>query len=126
MPSTHRRYFTTFELILLALLSALVVVSKIVLRLPLKLPGHSGVFWMAILIVARDMDGPPLEYLRLSFNNVMITSVMLGAMEGSSNIVETATIEFTGFTEEYFQQSPTGSTGTGISVSYDIRTSQIT
>jgi type VI secretion system secreted protein Hcp len=80
----------------------------------------------AILIVAREMDGPPLEYLRLSFDNVMITSVMLGAIEGSSNIVETATIEFTGFTEEYFQQSPTGSTGTGISVSYDIRTSQIT
>jgi hypothetical protein len=45
-------YLTTFELILLALFSALVVVAKIALRLPLQLPGHSGLFWMAIVIVA--------------------------------------------------------------------------
>lgn len=46
------RYFSTFQLILLALFSALVVVAKIALRLPLRLPGHSGVFWLAIVIVA--------------------------------------------------------------------------
>ncbi|MBN1642951.1 MAG: hypothetical protein JXA09_17070 [Anaerolineae bacterium] len=45
-------YFTTFELILLALFSALVVVTKIALRLPVQLPGHSGVFWMAIVVTA--------------------------------------------------------------------------
>ena len=45
-------YFSTFELILLALFSALVVVAKIALRLPLQLPGHSGLFWMAIVVVA--------------------------------------------------------------------------
>jgi hypothetical protein len=45
-------YFTTFELVLLALFSALVVVAKIALRLPVQLPGHSGLFWMAIVIVA--------------------------------------------------------------------------
>lgn len=44
-------YFSTFQLILLALMSALVVVAKIALRLPLQLPGHSGIFWMAIVIV---------------------------------------------------------------------------
>lgn len=44
-------YFSTFQLILLALMSTLVVVSKIALRLPLQLPGHSGIFWMAIVIV---------------------------------------------------------------------------
>ena len=47
-----RRYFSTFELILLAMFSALVVVAKIALRLPLQLPGHSGLFWMAIVVVA--------------------------------------------------------------------------
>ena len=46
------RYFSTFQLILLALFSALVVVAKIALRLPLQLSGHSGIFWMAIVIVA--------------------------------------------------------------------------
>jgi hypothetical protein len=47
-----KRYFSTFQLILLALFAALVVVAKIGLRLPLQMPGHSGIFWMAIVIVA--------------------------------------------------------------------------
>jgi hypothetical protein len=47
-----QRYFSTFQLILLALLAALIVVAKIALRLPLQLPGHSGIVWMAIIIVA--------------------------------------------------------------------------
>jgi hypothetical protein len=46
-----QRYFSTFQLILLALFSALVVVAKIALRTPLQLSGHSGIFWMAIIIV---------------------------------------------------------------------------
>jgi len=46
-----QRYFSTFQLILLALFSALVVVAKIALRTPLQLTGHSGIFWMAIIIV---------------------------------------------------------------------------
>jgi ABC-type thiamin/hydroxymethylpyrimidine transport system permease subunit len=47
-----KQYFSTFELVLLALLSALIVVAKVALRLPLQTPGHSGIFWMAIVIVA--------------------------------------------------------------------------
>jgi hypothetical protein len=46
------RYFSTFQLILLALFAALIVVAKIALRLPLQLPGHSGIFWMAIVVIA--------------------------------------------------------------------------
>jgi hypothetical protein len=46
------RYFSTFQLILLALFAALIVVAKIALRLPLQMPGHSGIFWMAIIVVA--------------------------------------------------------------------------
>ena len=46
------RYFSTFQLLLLALLAALVVVAKISLRLPVGLPGHTGIFWMAIVVVA--------------------------------------------------------------------------
>ena len=46
------RYFSTFQLILLALFAALVVVAKIAIRTPIQLSGHSGIFWMAIVIVA--------------------------------------------------------------------------
>jgi hypothetical protein len=47
-----KAYFSTFQLILLALFAALIVVAKIALRLPLQLSGHSGIFWMAIMIVS--------------------------------------------------------------------------
>jgi hypothetical protein len=53
------RYFSTFQLMLLALFAALVIVAKIALRLPLQLPGHSGIFWMAIVIVAAGVVDRP-------------------------------------------------------------------
>lgn len=53
------RYFSTFQLILLALFAALVVVAKIALRTPLQMPGHSGLFWMAIVIVAAGVVPKP-------------------------------------------------------------------
>ena len=45
------RYFSTFQLVLLALFAALIVVAKIGLRLPIQISGHSGIFWMAIMVV---------------------------------------------------------------------------
>jgi hypothetical protein len=48
----RKGYFSTFQLFLLGLFAALIVVAKIALRLPLQMPGHSGLFWMAIMIVA--------------------------------------------------------------------------
>lgn len=53
------RYFSTFQLILLALFAALVVVAKIALRTPLQISGHSGIFWMAIVIVAAGVVPKP-------------------------------------------------------------------
>jgi hypothetical protein len=53
------RYFSTFQLILLALLAVLIVVAKIALRLPLQVPGHSGLFWMAIILVAAGVVRKP-------------------------------------------------------------------
>jgi hypothetical protein len=50
-----QHYFSTFQLILMTLFAALIVVAKIALRLPLQLPGHSGIFWMAILIITASV-----------------------------------------------------------------------
>jgi hypothetical protein len=50
--AVKEKYFSTFQLILLALFASLVVVAKIALKTPLRLPGHSGIFWMALIIVA--------------------------------------------------------------------------
>jgi ABC-type thiamin/hydroxymethylpyrimidine transport system permease subunit len=55
----RQRYFSTFQLILLAQFAALIVVAKIALRLPLQLPGHTGIFWMAIVLVATGVVPKP-------------------------------------------------------------------
>ena len=81
MHNARQRYFTTFELILLALFSSLVVVSKIVLHLPVRLPGHSGVFWMAILIVARGLVPKPG-----ALSLVGLTSGLLAAFMGLGDL----------------------------------------
>lgn len=71
------RYFSTFQLILLALFSALVVVAKISLRTPLQLPGHSGIYWMAIVLVtARVVPKPGATTI------VGITSGIIAAFLG--------------------------------------------
>jgi hypothetical protein len=71
------RYFSTFELVLLALLAALVVAAKIALRLPLQLSGHSGIFWMAIIIV-----GAGIVPKRGAASLVGLTSGILAAFMG--------------------------------------------
>jgi ABC-type thiamin/hydroxymethylpyrimidine transport system permease subunit len=53
------RYFSTFQLVLLALFAALIVVAKIALKTPLQLPGHTGLFWMAIIVVAAGVVRKP-------------------------------------------------------------------
>lgn len=50
-----RRYFSTFELLLLGTFAALIVAANLALRLPIKMPGHSGIVWMALLVVARTV-----------------------------------------------------------------------
>ncbi len=54
-----RSYFSTFELLLLAVFAALVVAGNVALRLPLKMPGHSGLVWMALLVTARGVVSKP-------------------------------------------------------------------
>jgi len=71
------RHFSTFELVLLALLAALVVVAKISLRLPLQMSGHSGIFWMAIIIV-----GAGIIPKRGAASLVGVTSGVLAAFLG--------------------------------------------
>jgi hypothetical protein len=49
----RRCRLTTFELLLLASFAALLVVANAALKLPIKMPGHSGIAWMALLVVGR-------------------------------------------------------------------------
>jgi len=48
---SSRRPFGTRDLVLIALLAAMLVTAKVLVRVPIRVPGHSGALWVAMLIV---------------------------------------------------------------------------
>lgn len=61
-PSTRHSFaggFALRELVSLALVAALIVLSKGLFRISIHVPGHSGVLWMALLVVARGIVRKP-------------------------------------------------------------------
>jgi len=77
-------YFSTFQLILLAFFAGLVVVAKIALKLPLQAPGHSGLFWMAIIVVASQVVPKPGAASLIGLTSGILASLLgmgdLGAL----------------------------------------------
>jgi uncharacterized membrane protein len=80
--SRKRRLFTTQDLVVLALFAALVALSKVVLRMPLHVPGHSGITWMAILLVGRGLVRRPWAGTVLGFVSGIIAVAVVGGREG--------------------------------------------
>lgn len=80
MPS--RRWLTTRELTVLALLAALLVGTKIVLNLPLRVPGHSGIFWMAYLVIGRGLVRKRGAGTLLGLVSGLLAVLIVGGREG--------------------------------------------
>jgi len=51
---------TVQDMTVIALVAVLVLVSKTVLRMPIKVPGHAGVLWIAALMVGRSAVRYPI------------------------------------------------------------------
>jgi hypothetical protein len=54
MNQPSRTRPTVQDMTVIALVAVLILVSKSVLRMPIKLPGHAGVLWIAALMVGRS------------------------------------------------------------------------
>lgn len=74
---------TLRDLLLLALVAALCMLAKQVLRIPIHVPGHSGVLWVALFIVARGLVDKRGAGLLLGIvTGVLATSMGFGANHG--------------------------------------------
>ncbi|PKQ37577.1 MAG: cobalt ABC transporter permease [Actinobacteria bacterium HGW-Actinobacteria-1] len=83
MAHRHRKpHFTVREIVLLALLAALIVVTKMVLRMPIRVPGHSGVLWMAALVIGRGLVKRPWAGTMLGFVSGVLAVLFVGGAEG--------------------------------------------
>ncbi len=79
--AAYRRWFTTREAVLVALVSALVIMSKVVFKMPIHVPGHSGVIWMALYVVGRGLIRKPGAGLMIGIvSGILATAFNPGSM----------------------------------------------
>lgn len=81
-PRDRQPLFTTRELAILGLLAALVALSKALLRMPLHVPGHSGLTWMAILLVSRALVRRPGAGTLVGLVSGLLAVMIVGGREG--------------------------------------------
>lgn len=73
---------TTREIAALALIAALLVGAKVTLNLPLRIPGHSGIFWMAFLVIGRGLVRKRGAGTLLGLVSGLLAMAILGGREG--------------------------------------------
>jgi hypothetical protein len=54
-----RPYFTLNDIVMLSMLAALVFALRVYLRIPMHLPGKSGIFWVVPIIIGLGITGKP-------------------------------------------------------------------
>jgi hypothetical protein len=52
-----RQYFTLNDIVMLSMLAALVFALRLYLRIPMHLPGKSGIFWVVPIIIGVGITG---------------------------------------------------------------------
>jgi LytS/YehU family sensor histidine kinase len=85
MPASRDRFrqlFTTQDLVVLALFAAMIALSKAIFRMPIHVPGHSGITWMAILIVGRGLVRRPWAGTVLGLVSGILAVAVVGGREG--------------------------------------------
>ena len=63
-------------------------------------------------LFCRKAGGKPLDYLKVTLKQALVTSISTGASASDDRVQETVTLNFSEITEEYTPQSPDG-TGQG-------------
>jgi type VI secretion system secreted protein Hcp len=72
------------------------------------------------LLVCRKAGGAPLEYVKITMNQAIVTSVSPGGDKGSDQITETVTLNFASMNYEYVPQKADGSGDASVVKGWDI------
>ncbi|HET6351652.1 MAG TPA: hypothetical protein VFG89_05935 [Coriobacteriia bacterium] len=68
--------------LVIALVGALIVAAKFYLRIPIRVPGHSGLFWMALLIIGTGAVGKRGAGTLIGLVSAVLASIFLPGSEG--------------------------------------------
>jgi type VI secretion system secreted protein Hcp len=82
----------------------------------LQLACCRGTHYTDAVLVVRKAGDKPLEYLKISMNDLMVTSVSTGGSGGEDRLTENVTLNFAKVKVEYTKQKADGSADGGAAV----------
>jgi len=74
------------------------------------------------VLIVRKAGGKPLEYIKLTMTDCLVTSLSTGGSGGEDRLTENITLNFSKFKLEYVPQKADGSGDPAIPVSWNIAT----
>jgi hypothetical protein len=77
-----RQFFGAREIVVIALVGALIAISKGVLRIPMKVPGHTGIVWMALFVVGWGMVRKPWAGIAIGMISGVLAVALAPGQEG--------------------------------------------
>jgi len=75
----------------------------------------------AVLTVRKAGGKSPLEYLKITLYDFLVSSVSTGASGGEDRLTENATFNFSKVNFSYVEQKADGSAGANFPVTYDVK-----
>lgn len=81
----------------------------------------TGTHFKKAELVVRKAGDRPLEYIKLTMEDGLVTSVSVGGSGGEDRLTENMTLNFARFKYEYYPQKQDGSGDAAIEVVYDIQ-----
>lgn len=79
-----------------------------------------GKHYTTALLTVRKAGGTPLEYLKITMTEVLISSVSTGGSGGEDRLTENVTLNFAAVKVDYIEQLPAGGTGATPTMTYNI------
>jgi type VI secretion system secreted protein Hcp len=86
----------------------------------LMLAACNGKHFDSALLTVRKAGEKPLEYLKITMTQVLITSVSTGGSGGEDRLTENVTLNFAAVKVDYVEQKKDGSTGDKPSMNWNI------
>ena len=80
----------------------------------------NGKHYDTALLTVRKAGEKPLEYLKITMTELMVTSVSTGGSGGEDRLTENVTLNFAAVKVDYIEQTATGGTGDKPSMNWNI------
>lgn len=86
----------------------------------LLLAACNGRHWDQATLVVRKSGETPLEYLKVTMTEVLVSSLLAGGTEGDERLTEEVTLNFASVKVDYVEQTPKGGAGDKPSMNWNI------